>query len=368
MPVLKNLRVGLVGCGKIADGHAEVLKYLGGAELAAVCDREPLLAEQLAVRYGVPAWYGDVGEMLAHERLDVVHITTPPGVHLALTRQCVAAGAHVFLEKPLALTAAESRVLIDAVAAGGRQMSINYWPNFDPPAMQFKKMLAEGAIGEPVHVEAFIGYDLAGAYGQTLMGDAGHWVHRLPGKLFQNMMDHIFNRIVPLFPDVEPEVHAFAYKRREEVRGDGRDALLDELRVFLRGGAVSAYGTLCSHARPVANTLKVYGTKATVEVDFNHRIVVSSAAQKYPSALGRLIPPMQMASRYAGEAKKNIGQFRRHEFHFFAGMSKLLELFYEAIRKDAPPPIPYSEILRVADVMDRVIAQVYPATVIVEER
>ncbi len=149
-----------------------------------------------------------------------------------------------------------------------------------------------------MHVEAFIGYDLAGAYGQALMSDAGHWVHRLPGKLFQNMMDHIFNRIVPLFPDVEPEVHAFAFKRREAVRGDATDAMLDELRVFMRGGGVSAYGSLCSHARPVANTLKVYGTKATVEVDFNNRTVVTTASQRYPSAVGRLVPPFQMAGRY----------------------------------------------------------------------
>jgi predicted dehydrogenase len=361
MPALKRLRIGIVGCGKIADGHAEVVKHLEGAELSAVCDREPLLAEQLAVRYGVPAWYGDVGEMLARERLDVVHITTPPAAHVPLTRQCVEAGAHLFLEKPLALTARESRELIDVVVAGGRQMTINYWPNFDPPAMQFKKMLAEGVLGDPVHVEAFIGYDLAGAYGQALMGDAGHWVHRLPGKLFQNMMDHIFNRIVPLFPDVEPEVHAFAFKRREAVRGDATDAMLDELRVFLRGGGVSAYGSLCSHARPVANTLKVYGTKATVEVDFNNRTVVTTSSQRYPSAVGRLVPPFSMARQYLKEAKKNVGQFRRAEFHFFAGMSKLLELFYAGIRDGGAPPIPYSEIVRVAEVMDRVIEQVYPA-------
>ncbi|HVV71728.1 MAG TPA: Gfo/Idh/MocA family oxidoreductase, partial [Verrucomicrobiae bacterium] len=158
MTDLRKLRVGIVGCGKIADGHAEVVKYLQGAELAAVCDREPLLAEQLAVRFGVPAWYGDLGEMLAREHLDVVHITTPPAVHLALT-------------------APEARLIIDTAVAGGRQMSINYWPNFDPPAMQFKQMLAAGEIGDPVHVEAFIGYDLAGAYGQALMSDPAHWVH-----------------------------------------------------------------------------------------------------------------------------------------------------------------------------------------------
>jgi predicted dehydrogenase len=360
MSEVQALRVGVVGCGKIADGHAEVLAYLPGAELVAVCDREILLAEQLAVRFSVPRWYGDLGQMLAAEKLDVVHITTPPGAHLALTRQCVEAGAHVFLEKPLTLTVPESAELIAAVESAGRRMSINYWPNFDPPMMEFKHMLAAGTIGEVVHAEAFIGYDLAGAYGQALMGDAGHWVHRLPGKLFQNMMDHIFNRLLPLLPAQEPDVHAFAWKRREAVRGDGTDALLDELRVVLKAGGTSAYGTLCSHARPVANTLKVYGTKKTVEVDFNLRTVVAAGSQTYPSALGRLFPPFQMAGRYLKQGGRNLNAFRRSEFQYFAGMGKLLELFYEALRTGGPLPISYEEILGTARVMDEVIAQVYP--------
>jgi predicted dehydrogenase len=360
MTEAKRLRVGIVGCGKIADGHAEVLAYMPGAELVAVCDREILLAEQLAVRFGVAKFYGDLGQMLAEERLDVVHITTPPGAHLTITQQCVAAGAHVFLEKPLALTAPESAALIAAVEAAGRRMSINYWPNFDPPMMDFKKLLADGAIGEPVHIEAFIGYDLAGAYGQALMGDAKHWVHGLPGKLFQNMMDHIFNRIVPLMPDVEPEVVAHAWKKRAGVREDSSDLLLDELRVVLKAGTVSGYGSLCSHARPIANTMKVYGTKNTVEMDFNLRTVMFAGTQKFPSAIGRLIPPFQMANRYFRQGRRNLGSFRRHEFQFFAGMATLLEQFYESIRTGGELPIRYDEMRRVARVMDQVTAQVYP--------
>ena len=358
----QELRVGIVGCGKIADGHAEVLEYLAGAKLVAVCDREVLLAEQLAVRFGVAGFYGDLSAMLAAERVDVVHITTPPGVHLLLTRQCVEAGAHVFLEKPLALTALEAEELVGVVEAAGRRMSINYWPNFDPPAMEFKQMIAGGVVGEPVHVEAFIGYDLAGAYGQALMGDAGHWVHRLPGKLFQNMMDHIFNRILPLMGEEKVSVSAFAYKRRAANRGDGTDAMLDELRVVLRCGGVSGYGSLCSHARPVANTLKVYGTKNTVEVDFNNRTVVLAGSQRYPSAVGRLIPSFQMASRYFKQGMGNVGKFRRSEFHYFAGMSTLLGLFYEAIRTGGELPISYAEMLRVARIMDEVILRVYPVS------
>lgn len=357
---MKVLRIGIVGCGKIADGHAEIIKFLDGADLVAVCDREPLLAEQLAVRFGVPNFYSDLDEMLAKERLDVVHITTPPAVHLPIVRQCAAAGANVFLEKPLAFDAVQGRQIIQAIVDAGLQMTVDYWPNFDPPAMEFKRILASGAIGDPVHIESFIGYDLAGPYGQALMADASHWVHNLPGKLFQNMMDHIFNRIVPLLPNVEPEVNAFAFKRRDGVRGDSSDALLDELRVYLRAGGVSAFGSLCSHARPVANTLKVYGTKDTIEVDFSNRTVVLAASQKYPSSLGRLSPPFQSAARYFAQARKNVRAFRHHQAQYFAGMATLLELFYAGIRDGSGPPIAYDEILRVMDVMDRIIQQVYP--------
>ncbi|WP_160115178.1 Gfo/Idh/MocA family protein [Bryocella elongata] len=354
------LRVGIVGCGKIADAHAEVLTFLPGATLVAVCDREVLLAEQLAKRFAVPRYYTDAAEMLAAEKLDVVHITTPPAAHLPLTKQCVEAGANVFLEKPLTLTAPESVELIRAVEAAGKRLAMNYWPNFEPQMMEFKQRLAAGEFGEPVHIEASIGYDLGGAYGQALMSDPNHWVHRMPGKLFQNIMDHMFNRIVPFFPDGDPEVQAFGFKYRTEIRNDSTDALLDQLRVVLRSGRLSAYATLASQAQPVGNTLKLYGTRATVEVDFNLRTVVTTGSQRYPSSLGRLFPPFQQAMQYLRQGRKNVRAFRQHRFHFFAGMTELLTQYYAAIRSGGPLPISYAEMLSTARIMDEVNAQVYP--------
>ena len=104
------LRVGIIGCGKIADGHVEQIRAIGRGEVVAVCDREPLMAEQLAVRLKIPGRYDDAAEMFAKERLDVVHIATPPDSHLFLAKMAFAAGCHVFMEKPFALTAAQARI------------------------------------------------------------------------------------------------------------------------------------------------------------------------------------------------------------------------------------------------------------------
>lgn len=59
------LRVGIIGCGKIADGHVEQIRAIGRGEVVAVCDREPLMAEQLAVRMKIPGRYDDAAEMLS---------------------------------------------------------------------------------------------------------------------------------------------------------------------------------------------------------------------------------------------------------------------------------------------------------------
>jgi len=355
-----SLRIGIVGCGKIADGHAEVIRNLPAAKLVSVCDLEPILAEQLAVRFEVPHWYADLTTMLETERLDVLHITTPPAAHLAITCQAVKAGCHVFLEKPLAPCLAQCTAIVDAVRAAGKQLSINYWPNFEDTSLELQDYVASGQLGEPVHIESFIGYDLAGEYGQALMRDPNHWVHQLPGKLFQNMMDHMFNRITPYLPAVEPELQVTAFRARPALPGDATDSLLDELRVSLQAGTVTAFATLSCHARPVANTLRIYGTKNSVALDYNRRTFVVEASQKYPSALGRLIPPFQMARRYFHQGATNLRAFRRSQFHFFAGMSTLLTQFYQAIIEDLPAPISSDEMLRVAKLMDAVNVRAYP--------
>src|SRR5580700_1704816 len=99
------LNIGIVGCGKIADGQIEEIQKINIARVVAVCDLEPILAEQLALRYSVPNWYTDFDLMLSNHPLDVIHIATPPQSHLVLALKSAEAGCHVFLEKPLALTA-----------------------------------------------------------------------------------------------------------------------------------------------------------------------------------------------------------------------------------------------------------------------
>ena len=103
------LKVAIVGCGKIADAHAEQIQRIAGCQIVGVCDREPLMARQLYERFPVARYFADLDELLHETRPDVVHVTTPPQSHAGVARACLERGCHVYVEKPFALTEKDAR-------------------------------------------------------------------------------------------------------------------------------------------------------------------------------------------------------------------------------------------------------------------
>lgn len=355
----RTLRVGIVGCGKIADAHVEEIRHCADTELVAVCDIEPILAQQLAERYRIANFYTDLGKMLAKEGMDVVHITTPPQSHYAVAEAAARSGSHIVVEKPVALNSVDTESILSVVTAYGKKLTVNYWPNFELCSQKLRDLVRSEALGDIVHLESSVGYDLGGAFGQALMNDANHWVHQLPGKLFQNVLDHVLNRVVPFLPAERPEVHAFAHRRREAIGDERIDAVLDELRVYIKAGGVTAYCTFSAHAKPLENLLRVFGTKGSVELNLALRTVQTRLSQKYPSAIGRLFPPWQQVKVDLSEAMRTLGEFRHSRARYFYGMHCLLTGFYGAVREGGEVPIPYSEISSVAQIMDDIHEQVY---------
>lgn len=353
-----TLRIAIVGCGKIADSHVEQIRAVGLGEIVAVCDAEPLMAEQLSLRYRIPAHYTDLDQLLSEQRVDVVHVATPPDSHLALATKAMNAGSHVFLEKPVALTAEETQRIVDVARATGKKLSVNYLYNFEAPSLELKQWLAAGRLGSIVHIDATYGYDLAGDYGVAVLSDAGHWVHRLPGKLFHNVLDHLVCKLALLMPLEPSQVQCMAYRQRKAIGNPVIDALPDELRVTIKAGHVSACAVISAHARPVGHTMRVFGEKDTVALDFVGRTLVPAPRQTQPGSIGRLGPAIAQARAFASNARSNLGRFRRYEFHFFQGMRVLLEAFYRSIEEGTPPPLSHEEILWSVQTIDRIVEQI----------
>jgi len=353
-----SLRIGIVGCGKIADGHVEEVAKISGANVVAVCDRELLMAERIAVRQGIDSHYDDFTQMLSNERLDVVHITTPPQSHLPLAREALESGCHVYVEKPFAMNVEDAQHIIECARSANRIVTIGHSFEFDPLSVRARDLIDSGAIGDVVHVESYLGYNIAGPFGAVLMAEPSHWVHDLPGKLFQNNINHVLHKVLEHVHDEKPVVRAIARRRSQTHFADVRDQLMEELRVIVAGKRTTGYATFSSNVSPVRHYSRIFGTRSTITLDYGLRTLVFDRAETLPSAIGRLLPPFAQSREHSREGFRNILRFARADFHFFAGMRALFERLYDAARAGGDPPIPYREILRITAVMDEIFVQI----------
>lgn len=353
-----SLKIGIVGCGKIADSHVEEIQKLPAlARVVGVCDREPIMAEQLAMRYGLDYHTTDVERLLSEQKPDILHITTPPGSHLPLAKLAIDAGCHVYVEKPMTLNLADTRSLLDHAAKAKKKVTIGWTYLFDPPALEMRRLLGEGVLGDVVHVESFYGYNLSGAYGSAILGDPEHWVLKLPGQLLHNNIDHLLNKTLEFVDEDEPKITAHGGVRRALRFGDSRDRMLDEMRFQIHGGKTTVFGTFSSHIRPAGHFVRVYGTKNTAHVDYVARTVTLESAGALPSAIGRLVPAFEMAAKFAKAGARNVERFARSDFHFFSGLSYLIGAFYRSVIEGTPPPISDRDMIRVSAMLDDIFQQ-----------
>jgi predicted dehydrogenase len=338
----------LVGCGQIADAHLQEIGKIPCADLVAVCDAYADLARQAAARFDVPATFDNLDRMLETARPDVLHITTPPHTHAAIALRALAAGVHVYLEKPFAVDAAEAEEVLSAAHAAGRLVCVGHDQLFDPVWEECRQRYRRGDFGRVVHVDSVQGYDLTGPFGRLFASEPDHWVHRLPGGLFQNTVSHALYRITDFLDDERPRVWATWFSHPEAGRRP------TELRVLFQGAGVTAHLIFTSVARPVQRVTRLYGTRQCVEVDLDSRLLRCARQTGLPGPFAKLEVPLQHLREATGSFGRNLWKFLRCDLHYFAGMNRLFTLFYRAVQEGGEPPIPYQEIRRVTAIMDEI--------------
>jgi predicted dehydrogenase len=349
------LNVALIGCGQIADAHLSEIAKIPTVRVVAVCDQHADLARQAAERFGVPRRFTDLRAMLADVRPDVLHITTPPQTHRPLAIAALRAGAHVYVEKPFALDAAEADEIYADARAADRLVCAGHDQLFDPIWVQARQLIETGRLGDVVHVNSIQGYDLAGPFGRAVASEPDHWVHRLPGGLFHNVISHAIYRVTDFFDDDEVRIAADWFAPRGTA-----GAMPSELRAMLRCGGVTANLMFSSTARPVQRIARIYGTRGGIEVDLDAQAIRRQRAARLPGALAKIESPFHHLREAAATLTRNVWRFVRSDIHYFAGMNALLRQFYDAILTGGESPISAAHVRRVTSVMDQLFAQCRP--------
>jgi len=350
--------VAIVGCGMIADAHVQEIRKIPNAHVVAVCDQELLMAEQLADRYDIVKYYSDFTEMLEICHPDIVHIITPPDTHLPLSLTALEAGCHVFMEKPFTINEDEARRVVQKATSVKKKITVNHFHNFSPPAVHLRKIISQGVLGNIIHIESFYGYNLRSPIALAHLKDKSSWLHRLPGNLLQNNIDHLLCKTTEFIFDENPKLVAYGLCLSDELNDNDYPAIHDELRVMIAGEKVSAYATFSANIFPLLHFMKVYGTKNTLLIDYESRTIIFDQKAKIPGSVGKVLIPYSYAKQYLIQNFSNIIRFAKSDFHYYSGMNRLLTLFYKSIKDDLEIPIPYEDIIRVSRMMDEIGRQI----------
>jgi predicted dehydrogenase len=354
------LKVAIVGCGKIADDHAEQIQRIRGCQIVGVCDRELLMARQLYQRFQIKRYFHQVDDLLNEAKPDVVHITTPPQSHFSVARACLLAGCHVYVEKPFTVYEEEARDLLAFAAARSLKVTVGHDDQFRHAARRMRALIRSGYLGAgAVHMESYFCYELGlGAYGGALLGDKTHWVRRLPGGLLHNVISHGIARISEHLTSEAPAVIAHGFVS-SFLRSMGETDLIDELRVIIseeRG--TTAYFTFSSQMRPSLHQFRIYGSENGIVMDQDQETLIKLRGRRYVSFLEKFVPPITLAHQYLSNTGTNVRTFLAKDFQMKSGMKYLIESFYKSITDDLPVPIPYREILLTARIMKSIFGQI----------
>jgi UDP-N-acetyl-2-amino-2-deoxyglucuronate dehydrogenase len=249
------IRGAIIGCGDVSIVHVQAINGVPGAHLVGVCDTDPGRAGQ----YGVPA-FTDHREMLTAVRPDVVHICTPHDRHVPAALDCLEAGAHVLLEKPVAHTVAEADRLITAAAAyPDRKLGVCLQNRYNATSRAAHRLLASGELGAVLGGSASVLWHRDAAYYA-----ARPWRGRLSrsgGGVLINQAIHTLDLLQWLLGEV---VEVRGHTGRYALSGDVD--VEDTAQVLLRhaGGARTVFAATLAHVVDAPVTIEVITERATL--------------------------------------------------------------------------------------------------------
>jgi predicted dehydrogenase len=363
------LRIGVVGCGKIADSHASQIGRIKECEIVGACDREPLMAQQLTKRFAIKQAFSNLTELLDGAKPDVVHITTPPQSHFSLAKECLDRGCHVYLEKPFTVWADEAESLVALANKNHLKITAGHDDQFSHVSRRMRSLVQSGFLGgAPIHMESYYCYEISKTgYAGAVLGDKQHWVRRLPGKLLQNIISHGIARIAEFMEGDTAEVitHGFTSPL---LRSLGETEIVDELRTIIRdANGTTAYFTFSSQMRPGLHGFRMYGPKNGLLLDQDQETLIKFPGTRYKSYAEKFVPPILLAGQHLHNASVNFRTFLRNDFHMKAGMKFLIESFYRSIVEGVEEPIPHREILLTSRIMEAIFKALREQAIITDD-
>lgn len=254
------LRFALIGCGRIAKRHAELLghRQIAGAELAAVADVDESKARRIAETFSVPA-YRDMHELAAKERIDAFVVLTESGLHARHVIELSRYGKHIVVEKPMALTLDDADAMIRACDAARAKLFVVKQNRFNVPVVKLREALEAGRFGKLVLGTVRVRWCRDQKYYDQ---DKWRGTWALDGGVLTNQASHHIDLLEWMMGDVDA-VYARATTALAKIEAEDTAVVV----LKFRNGALGVIeATTAARPKDLEGSISVLGEGGTVEI------------------------------------------------------------------------------------------------------
>lgn len=256
----RPIRVGLVGCGRIAQKHFEAVSRIDAESLVlvAVCDTDRGALEKAVAQTGAKG-YGNLASMLDEEQLDLVVISTPSGLHSRQVAQCAEAGCHVMTEKPMATRWGDGLDMVRACDRAGVRLFVVKQNRCNTTLQLLKRAVDQGRFGRIFLVQVNVFWTRPQAYYDSAAW-RGTW--EFDGGAFMNQASHYVDLLDWLIGPVESvQAMTGTLARRIQVEDTG------VLNIRWRSGALGSMSvTMLTYPKNLEGSITIIGEKGTVRL------------------------------------------------------------------------------------------------------
>jgi UDP-N-acetyl-2-amino-2-deoxyglucuronate dehydrogenase len=254
------LNFGIVGCGRIAKRHADLLGrgQIEGARLAAVCDTRLERAQTMAHLFGVPA-FTDLQEMMERCELDAVSVLTPSGMHAKNVMELAPYGKHIVVEKPMALRIEDANAMIAACEKYGARLFVVKQNRFNLPVIKLREALDAGRLGRLFLGTVRVRWCRTQDYYDQ---DAWRGTWAQDGGVLANQASHHVDLLEWMMGDVES---VFAKGITALARVETEDTAIATLK-FKNGALGLIEATTAVRPKDLEGSISILGECGTVEI------------------------------------------------------------------------------------------------------
>lgn len=262
----QTLKIALIGAGFFARNQLFAWAGIEGAEVVAICDRDPARLAAAGDEFGIARRYTDAAELFADGGFDLADIATTVASHRALVEMAAGAGVHVICQKPFAPTLADAKAMVAAVSKTGKTLMIHENFRWQSAVRHTIDALRAGAIGEPFfgRVSFRSGYDVYS--GQPYLAEGERFI-------IEDLGIHILDIARALFGDVA-RITATTRRVNQKIKGED----VATMQLLHKSGVTSVVD--CSYATKrlpetfPESLIEIDGTEGTLRLDAGYKLVI----------------------------------------------------------------------------------------------